>query len=127
MFFQMNGVASDNFVASNATVSSTKCTGSDDFKSVFFAIDNMWLEVRPEDYMTHDKATTTCKFAFKGIDAPFNIIGLPIYMDYYVSHFWNECEEGSNCSTMAFNSNGRGIKEAPTKLENFSTNNILKN
>jgi len=109
MFFDVHGVDSDKYEATNSTVTS-ECTGTGDYKSIYFLMGGQWLEVRPEDYVNFDKNANLCKFLFKGIDAPFNIVGLPLYIDYYVSHFWGQSDEGTS---MSFSSNGRDIKAAP--------------
>ena len=64
----------------------------------------------PNDYVKYDKEAKNCNILFKGIDAPFNIIGLPVFMDYYVTH--NLDSNGTNAS-MTFSQNGRSVKKAP--------------
>ena len=57
---------------------------------------NRWLTVNPNQYVI-EKSYDLCQFRFKGVDAPFNIIGLALYEDYYVTHDW-----GSKPATMSF-------------------------
>lgn len=120
MFFKQHDIAKEKFEATNATVTAT-CSGTGEFKSVYFNMNGVWLEVRADDYVTFDKGAGKCNFAFKGIDAPFNIVGLPVYLDYYVSHFW-----GNNGTSMAFSANGRDIKKQPELVsESFATENVM--
>ena len=64
----------------------------------------------PNDYVKYDKTANNCNILFKGIDAPFNIVGLPVFIDYYVTH--NLMSNGTKAS-MTFTSNGRDVKKAP--------------
>ena len=52
-------------------------------------MEGKYLQVRPEDYVKDVSAAqdkSLCKVHIRPLDAPFNILGLPIYMDYYVTH-----------------------------------------
>jgi hypothetical protein len=65
-----------------------------------------WIEVPSEDYFF--KSGDLCEFKFKSIDAPFNIVGIPFYKDYYVTHGFSETD-----SFISWNNNGRTKKEQP--------------
>jgi len=85
MFFQKaHKMDTEDFKIESGVVSS-KCTS---FKPIYFLMGEVWLMVRPEDYMI--RKGSRCEFRFQAIDAPFNILGLPIYKDYYVTHNWSE-------------------------------------
>lgn len=47
-----------------------------------------WLEVLPEHYVKIQG--DLCVYNFRGIWTPFNIIGIPLFLDYYVTHVWSE-------------------------------------
>ena len=81
----------DEYKAENGRVSS-KCSS---FKNIYFLMGTQWLMVPPEDY--YFKVGSKCEFRFKGIDAPFNILGMPVFRDYYVTHNY-----GGDEATMAF-------------------------
>jgi hypothetical protein len=111
MFFEMHKI--EEYEAKDGKVTS-KCSS---FKPIYFLMGSTWLEIPPEDY--YFKSGSNCEFRFKGIDAPFNILGMPAYRDYYVVHNF-----GENAS-MSWNANGRKIKDAPTVEEDWSTENVL--
>jgi len=71
----------------------------------------------PNDYVKYDKATKLCNILFRGIDAPFNIVGLPLFIDYYVTH-----NLGTNTTkaSMTFSKNGRDVKSAPSMVSDES-------
>ena len=50
-------------------------------------IDGYWLQVRPEDYIK-ETSEGNCQLKIRPIDAPFNIMGMPAYIGYYVTHKW---------------------------------------
>ncbi len=43
--------------------------------------------MRPEDYLVQ-LSDTLCALKIKPFDAPFNIMGMPAFMGYYVTHGW---------------------------------------
>ena len=52
-------------------------------------IQGYWLYIPDIDYITFEGKL--CVLKIRPIDAPFNIMGLPAYKDYYVTHdqLWN--------------------------------------
>ena len=63
-----------------------KCTSN--FPNLYFLVNGHWLVVLPEHYKVETSGNNMCRLRFSGIDAGFNIYGLPIFVDYYVSHHW---------------------------------------
>ena len=76
----------------------------------------------PRDY--YYEFGDLCIFKFKGIDAPFNIMGLPLFIDYYVTHSWNI--NLFEPATMRFLPNGRDVKPLPEKGELPSAERTLE-
>ena len=109
MFFQKaHKMDIEDFKVENGVITS-KCTS---FKPVYFLMGDVWLMVRPEDYQF--KKGSQCEFRFRPIEAPFNILGLPIYKDYYVSHNWDD----ENAS-MSFQALTNEIKPQPEEAGDF--------
>ena len=49
--------------------------------------------MRKEEYLndiSRGQDFSVCRLALQPLDAPFNIIGSPIYSDYYVKHDWED-------------------------------------
>lgn len=82
------------------------CSGK--YKDVYILTEGLWLQVAKADY-TVELSNGNCGFRFVSIDAPFNIIGMPVFIDYYVEHTF-----GPNAS-MNFSPNSRETKPAPEK------------
>ena len=61
----------------------TECDAT--YPSIFFMFQERWIEVRPRDYI-HIVSDNTCIFLFLPNDQPFNILGMPIFNDYYTVH-----------------------------------------
>ena len=59
------------------------------YPDLYLSFKKTWLQVKAADY-TEDVSTaqdgSLCKMKIRPIDAPFNIMGLPLYQDYYVVH-----------------------------------------
>lgn len=51
-------------------------------------LNNYWLQVKPDDYLKAEELTDICSLKIKGINAPFNIMGMPAYIGYYIEHNW---------------------------------------
>ena len=67
---------------------------------LYFLMQGQWLQVRGDDLIREVKVTNStkaCQLKLRSIDAPFNIMGLPIFMDYYVTHNF-----GNETSSMSF-------------------------
>ena len=57
------------------------------YPNIYFMINGFWLQIQPEDYVV--KLTDIlCTFKIRPFDAPFNILGMPAFMGYYVTHGW---------------------------------------
>ena len=63
------------------------CSAS--YPDIHFMIDGYWLQVQPEDYLRELNANDgACELKIKPIDAPFNVMGMPAFIGYYVTHSW---------------------------------------
>ena len=110
-FFEVHNVGKADFESTNATTTAN-CKETSKWQSIYFLLGDQWIEMRADDYVIYDERLRLCQFKFIGIDAPFNIIGLPLYIDYYVSHFM-----GNGIATMSFSTNGRDIKSEPKLVD----------
>ena len=45
-----------------------------------------WLEVNPHDYLFAQEDGETCTLLIMPVDSPMNILGMPLYLDYYTIH-----------------------------------------
>jgi len=104
----------EEYEAKDGKVTS-KCSS---FKPIGFLMGTAWLEIPPEDY--YFKSGSQCEFRFKGLDAPFNVVGMPVYKDYYVTHNW-----GPEAS-MSFSPNGRKERGAPQDGTDWKPTELLK-
>ena len=57
------------------------------YPNIYFMINGFWIQVQPEDYVVR-LSDTLCTFKIRPFDAPFNILGMPAFMGYYVTHGW---------------------------------------
>ena len=48
--------------------------------------DGYWIETSPEAYLFPDETGQTCSFLIEPVDAPTNILGMPLYINYYTVH-----------------------------------------
>ena len=59
------------------------------FPDLYFSIEDNFLEIPADDYIVDISAAqdkTLCNLRIRSIDAPFNIMGLPAFEGYYVTH-----------------------------------------
>lgn len=56
---------------------------------LYFDVNGLWIQILNSDYIieTND-GSNVCMLLVEGINAPFNIMGMPAYFDYYVTHNW---------------------------------------
>ena len=56
---------------------------------LYFMIQGYWMKVPARDLIK--TGGSLCSLRIRPIDAPFNIMGLPAYKDYYINHdqLWN--------------------------------------
>ena len=57
------------------------------YPNLYFMFKTKWLEVNPKDYLfpvTEDG--TMCIFFIMPVNLPMNILGMPLYVDYYTIH-----------------------------------------
>ena len=57
------------------------------YPNLYFMFKTKWLEVNPKDYLfsvTEDQ--TMCIFFIMPVNLPMNILGMPLYVDYYTIH-----------------------------------------
>ena len=58
-----------------------------DMPQLFFMVDNHWLEVSPKDYMFQtDPVENECILFLLPTTLPYNVLGMPIFVDYYSVH-----------------------------------------
>lgn len=60
------------------------CTSN--FPNIYFSFRGNLVQVRPDDYVLRNDLNTVCKLRIRPIDAPFNVMGIPVYKDYNVVH-----------------------------------------
>ena len=67
------------------------------YPSVYFDFDGYMLQVKPQDYkfdtFFNNTVNEYCQFRFRPIDAPFNVIGMPIMFNYYIQYDFSEDAE----------------------------------
>ena len=59
----------------------TECNAN--YPSIYFMFDNLWIETSPQDYLYTDKMMNNCNFLIMPVDLPYNLLGMPIFIDYY--------------------------------------------
>ena len=59
------------------------------YPDLWFMHNGYWMQVKPKDYIREESASV-CSLKIKPIDAPFNIMGMPAYIGYYIQHNWGE-------------------------------------
>ena len=58
-----------------------------DYPNLYFMFDGRWIEVASKDYVIEvDQGSTQCVFFIVSADLPMNILGMPIFVDYYTVH-----------------------------------------
>ena len=62
----------------------TECSA--DFPPLFFMFDEHWLEVDAKDYVYEVDGDGTCLLFILPTDLPMNVLGMPIFVDYYSMH-----------------------------------------
>lgn len=63
----------------------TKCKYN--LPSVFFLIDDYWVEARGEDYLfDYAGDGNDCILFIMPVNSPMNILGMPVFVDYYSIH-----------------------------------------
>ena len=62
----------------------TECSA--DYPSIFFMFDGNWLEVSPHDYIFEQEDGETCILLIMPVETPMNMLGMPIFLDYYTIH-----------------------------------------
>jgi len=63
----------------------TSCAA--DFPSVSFMFGEKWIEASPKDYLYQiNDAGTQCILFIMPVNLPMNIIGMPLFVDYYSVH-----------------------------------------
>mmetsp|Transcript_42828 Transcript_42828/g.56600 ORF Transcript_42828/g.56600 Transcript_42828/m.56600 type:complete len:93 (+) Transcript_42828:1119-1397(+) len=64
--------------------------------------DNQWIQIAVADYVIDETlaqdGSNLCRIKISPTDLPFNIIGMPAFFGYYVTHSWTESGQG----TMSF-------------------------
>ena len=76
----------NNYRIEDGTVFAS-CDGA--YDNVYFNVEGYWLQIPREDYLvdiSEDGTGRNCKLRFRSIDAPFNIMGIPAFLGYYVTH-----------------------------------------
>ena len=63
------------------------------YPNLYFMFDGHWLQIPAVDYIvdtSEGQDGQICRLRIRPIDAPFNIMGMPVYLGYYVTHNWEE-------------------------------------
>lgn len=63
------------------------------YPNIYFMLQGLLIQIPPEDYMvddSEDQNGQVCRFKFRPIDAPFNILGMPAFLGYYVTFDWEQ-------------------------------------
>ena len=63
------------------------------YPNVYFMLDSHWMQIAPAEYLVDTSAAQDgkeCRLKFRPIDAPFNVMGMPAYLNFYVIHNWSE-------------------------------------
>ena len=104
--FEVSGVTEYEIVDGYTYASCNK-----NYPSIYFLVNGVWLEVPDADYVREVESGRVCRLNIRAIDAPFHILGLPIFYDYYVTHNYGEGSAGS----MSFGLHRHSIKSEPVK------------
>ena len=56
------------------------------YPNLYFMVEGFWIQIPREEYLTVLDDDLTCRLQIQQIDTPFNILGMPFFMDYYISH-----------------------------------------
>lgn len=59
------------------------------YPDLYFMLNGYWMQVKAADYI-REESSKVCSLKIKGIDAPFNIMGMPAYIGYYIQHNWDQ-------------------------------------
>ena len=63
----------------------TECDA--DYPNLWFMFESKWLEVSAKDYIQSINGDSElCRLSIQSIDLPFNILGMPLLVDYYSVH-----------------------------------------
>ena len=65
----------------------TKASCGANYPDIYFLHNGYWQQIKPVDYV-REEAGDVCSLRIKPIDAPFNIMGMPAYIGYYIQHNW---------------------------------------
>ena len=88
-----------------------------DFPDLYFEVDGWGLQVSASDYVEDvsvDGDKSLCLIHIESLDAPFNILGLPIFQEYYVTHDYRN-------GTMDFAPHSASKKSAIKKAVSYET------
>lgn len=108
--FAKSGVTEYEIVDGYAYASCNK-----NYPSIYFLINGVWLEVPDADYVREVDNGRICTFKLRALDAPFNILGLPIFYDYYVTHNYSDAGQEDTAGSMSFGLHAHSIKIKPVK------------
>ena len=59
------------------------------YPDLYFQLNGYWLQVKPADYI-REEDSNVCSLKIMPINAPFNIMGMPAYIGYYIQHNWEQ-------------------------------------
>ena len=91
-----------------------KAACATNYPDLYFMLNGYWLQVKPKDYIREESATI-CSLKIKPIDAPFNIMGMPAYIGYYIQHNWEQGYMGFAPHTDSSNSPLTEASTLPTQ------------
>jgi len=81
---QLYGVMGIDYEVQDGTARAACATN---YPDLWFMHNGYWQQIKPQDYVREESASV-CALKIRPIDAPFNIMGMPAYIGYYIQHNW---------------------------------------
>ena len=78
-------------IAYEITGGATYARCNANYPNLYFMLDGHWLQIPPADYLldvSEKEDGSRCRIRVRPIDAPFNIMGMPAFLGFYVTHNW---------------------------------------
>lgn len=85
-----------------------------DIPDLYYDFNGVFIQINSADYKIDlNDGFNTCSLLVEGIDAPFNILGVPAFLEYYITHNFGE-------NTLTFRNIGdQSVKRDLTYSNNF--------
>lgn len=105
----------------------SKAACATNYPDIWFMQNGYWMQVKPKDYIREESANI-CSLKIKPIDAPFNIMGMPAYIGYYIQHEWEKgymtiAPHGDSSNSVLVESTSFPTKELNIKYQSTNTPN----